>query len=87
MATGLPALGSAVPGIAEVLGELAATWTLPTTDTQRWAERLALLAAGDPLLLDETGRAARRIAFDKFSPAAYLSNLDGLYRELVGSAL
>jgi glycosyltransferase involved in cell wall biosynthesis len=85
MATGLPALGSAVPGIAEVLGELAATWTLPTTDTESWTERLARLTAGDPRLLDETGQAARRIAFDKFSPAAYISTLEGLYGELVGN--
>lgn len=85
MATGLPVLGSAVPGIVEVLGELASSWTLPATNTESWAERLAQLAAGDPQLLDETGRAARRIAFEKFSPAAYISTLERLYRELVGS--
>jgi glycosyltransferase involved in cell wall biosynthesis len=86
MASGLPALGSAVPGIAEVLGDLAPEWTLPPTDVDAWAERLTQVAGCDPLALDEVGKAAQRIAFARFSPAAYISTVERLYQELGSGA-
>jgi glycosyltransferase involved in cell wall biosynthesis len=82
MATGLPALGSAVPGIVEVLSELAPEWTLPAMDVAAWAKRLTHLAAREPSSLDEVGKVAQRIAFEKFSPSAYISTVERLYREL-----
>lgn len=82
LSTGLPALGSNVPGIAEVLGELAPEWTLPATDVSAWAARLAELSGRDPVTLDRVGAQGRAIAFERFSPAAYISTVERLYREL-----
>jgi glycosyltransferase involved in cell wall biosynthesis len=80
MSTGVPALGSDVPGIREVLGQLAPHWTLPPTDVDAWADRLIELVGAAPPTLDLVGEAARDIAHRKFSPAAYLSNVQQLYR-------
>jgi glycosyltransferase involved in cell wall biosynthesis len=84
LASGLPALGSAVPGIAEVLGNLAPDWTLPAEQGEAWQARLVEVAGRDAADLDNVAEVGRRIAFERFSPFAYMSAVQGMYGDLFG---
>jgi glycosyltransferase involved in cell wall biosynthesis len=82
LASAVPALGSDVAGIREVLGPLAASWTAPATDVEAWVKLMARAMHLDPEARLELGRRGQQLAYERFSPTAYLASLEGLYREL-----
>jgi glycosyltransferase involved in cell wall biosynthesis len=80
LASALPAVGSRVPGITEVLGqELAARWTFPATDARAIADTLLEAVALDEGERLELGRRGQARAYERFSPEAYMARLDELY--------
>lgn len=85
MATGLPALGSDVPGIREVMGNtLADQWTVQATDVEGWCrlfDQYQNLGTTRPTVASEF----QRRAYDNFSPARYLETLDQIYSSLTES--
>ncbi len=80
MATGVPAIGSDVPGIREVLGEeLAGEWTFPAHDVRAMAgvmRRFAELSVEQRAALGERAQAR---AYAEFSPERYMRRLEHLY--------
>ena len=82
MATGVPVLGSDVPGIREVMGPLGRDWTAPPQDEAAWVALLCRLIDATPAERLALGRAAQDIAYARFSPQAYLGNVEGMYEEL-----
>lgn len=82
MATGVPVLGSDVPGIREVMGPLARDWTAPASDESAWVALLCKMLDAAPERRLELGRTAQDIAYSGFSPQSYLSNVERMYDEL-----
>jgi glycosyltransferase involved in cell wall biosynthesis len=82
MATGLPVLGSDVPGIREVMGALGKDWTAPPNDEEAWVNLLYRVLDAPKEERAALGRAAREIAYARFSPQAYLGNVESMYEEL-----
>jgi glycosyltransferase involved in cell wall biosynthesis len=82
MASGVPVLGSKVPGIEEVIGTVhAADWTFPPEDPGAMAAKLEQLF--DMRADARTSYAAQLQdrAYREFSPDAYMANLEELYAE------
>lgn len=83
MATGVPTMGSRVPGIVEVVGDSHATrWTFSPTEPSDIASAIIRFTR---LSADEWGTIAsdqQERAYAEFSPARYLSRLDELYERI-----
>jgi glycosyltransferase involved in cell wall biosynthesis len=77
MAAGLPALASAIGGIAELV-EGGAGWLVPSGGMSAWAEALPTLV--DDGEIEAAGVRARGRYLARFSPAEGLGNLERLYR-------
>jgi glycosyltransferase involved in cell wall biosynthesis len=82
MATGVPVLGSDVPGIREVMGPVAPDWTAPARDEAAWVALLCKLIDAAPAERVELARTVQAIAYTRFSPQAYLGNVERMYDEL-----
>jgi glycosyltransferase involved in cell wall biosynthesis len=82
MATAVPVLGSDVPGIREVMGPLARAWTAPARDDAAWVTLLCKLMNAAPTERLVFAREAQDIAYARFSPQAYLGNVERMYDEL-----
>ncbi len=82
MATGVPALGSRVPGILEVLGPTAHGNTAPAADVAAWVNLLDRFVTLDARELAQIAEQSQRRAYELFSPKAYVRRLETLYREL-----
>lgn len=84
MASGLPSIGTAVPGICEVMGtQHAADWTFPTKDPTALATLLSRFCTLSPQERWELGGQLQRRAYESFSPKTYLSQLDDLYASIL----
>ncbi len=85
MATGVPTIGSRVPGIVEVVGDShAARWTFSPTDPSDIASALIRFAGLSALEWETIANDQQERAYAEFSPTRYLSRLDELY-ERIGS--
>jgi glycosyltransferase involved in cell wall biosynthesis len=83
MASGLHAVGSDVPGIHEVMGELGHDWTAPSGDQAAWLRLLRrAFSLGRRERLD-IARAGQARAYASFSPSVYTRTLQSMYRELL----
>jgi len=82
MASGVPADGSAVPGIREVMGDLADELTAPPRDHQAWVRLLKKCLALAPDARRAAAARGQDIAYDRFSPFKYIARLESTYREL-----
>lgn len=82
MATGIPVLGSDVPGIREVMGPLAREWTAPPQDEAAWVALLSKFMDCTPAERLGLALTAQDIAYGGFSPQAYLRNVERMYDEL-----
>jgi glycosyltransferase involved in cell wall biosynthesis len=83
MATGVPALGSSVPGIAEVLGEeLSAKFTTGATAVADWSRLMLALLELSPAAWQAYATQAQARAYEMFSPVAYVERVEGLYQRL-----
>lgn len=82
MASGVPVLGSKVPGIEEVMGkEHASDWTFPPEDVGAMAAKLEQLV---DMPADARASYAAELqdrAYREFSPDTYMANLEALYAE------
>ena len=82
MASGVPVLGSRVPGIEEVMGKIhAADWTFPPEDVGAMAAKLERLF---DMPADARASYAAQLqdrAYREFSPDTYMANLEDLYAE------
>lgn len=87
MASGVHAIGSAVPGIREVMGpELHRHWTASPSSVEQWT---ALLRRAIELSEDERVTVATRAqerAYAEFSPYSYVKRVESLYTELLESS-
>jgi glycosyltransferase involved in cell wall biosynthesis len=87
MASGVPVLGSKVPGIEEVMGEIhAADWTFPPHDFSAMAAQVERLL---DMQTDARASYAAQLqdrAYRQFSPETYMANLEGLYAETLQAA-
>lgn len=81
MATGLPAVATAVGGNPEVVAEDATGWLFRPRDAETLSSRLALLASQEELRR-RFGAAARERAIARFSLAHMLDEYSQLYLEL-----
>ncbi|MFK7990636.1 MAG: glycosyltransferase [Sandaracinaceae bacterium] len=83
MATGVPSLGSDVPGIVEVMGRpLANQWAVHATDVDGWVRLFTrYLELGEEERSDLARRAQDR-AYAVFSPHRYVAQLQSLYETL-----
>lgn len=85
MATGVPTLGSRVPGIVEVVGDAHADhWTFSPAIPADIANTLIRFTQIGPEEWERIADHQQRRAYAEFSPSKYLSRLDNLY-ERVGS--
>lgn len=86
MATGIPVLASRVPGNLEVMGQLGEDWAVPPGDRDAWShalERVYHLSARE---CSEVGRAAQRIAYERFAPSVYVKRVEEVYASLLRKA-
>jgi glycosyltransferase involved in cell wall biosynthesis len=82
LATGLPAVGSDVPGVHEVLGpDLARDALFDPGDTHAIAARIREMLSRPPDELAERAKACQERVYGHFSPSAYLQNLETLYAD------
>lgn len=85
MATGVPAIGSRVPGIIEVVGDPHATrWTFSPSDPSEIASALIRFSELSTEEWEAIATRQQERAYANFSPTRYLSRLDELY-DRVGS--
>jgi glycosyltransferase involved in cell wall biosynthesis len=83
MASGVPAIGSDVAGIREVMGPLAPAWTAAVSDRTAWLELLqrALGLSAEQRL--QWAKECQERAYERFSPTVYVHTLQAMYDELV----
>lgn len=87
MAAGVPAIGSDIPGIHEVLGPvLGNEWTFPPTNVTAMAETMLRMIRLDDGERCEVAARSQERAYREFSPTAYMDNLDALYKEAIASS-
>jgi glycosyltransferase involved in cell wall biosynthesis len=84
-AAGLPAVATEVGGVPEVVGPDAAL-LVPRGDHGAMGRSLARLAS-DPPLRERMGAAARQRALGKYRAERLISDIEGLYEELLQSRL
>ena len=82
-AAGVPAVAADVGGVRETLARDGSI-VVPPADTSALADSIAALAS-DPDRRARLGERARRHALAHFDAARLLGDIDGLYRELLGS--
>jgi len=82
MATGVQIVASRVPGVLEVLGELAGEWTVEPTNVQGWTRLLHRSFELDPATRCAVARSAQEVAYRRFSPKVYIASLETLYTAL-----
>ncbi len=85
MASGVPAIGSDVPGVREVMGPLAAEWTTSSTATDGWIRLLTAASGMEPAKREAWALRAQARMYELFSPTTYVARLSSLYRELSGA--
>ena len=80
MATGLIPLGSRADGVLEVMDGLQRyDLNLPADDIEAWVKRITQLTLLKPETIWEIGERARQLAYERFSPERYISELEELY--------
>ena len=82
MAAGLPAVSTAVGGVAEVIEEGRTGLLAPAGDAEALARQILRLAA-DPELRTRLGQAGRERAFVRFAEEKMLDSYDRLYGEML----
>lgn len=83
MATGIPAIVSSVPGNIEVLGEeLASSWTASPGSAWGWTQKILELLNLSSERWQTVATEAQARAYALFSPTAYVSRVESLYRRL-----
>jgi glycosyltransferase involved in cell wall biosynthesis len=86
MASGLPVLATAVGGNIELIEAGRSGDFFQPGDVQSLASLLTKYVS-DPSLRHEQGRAARRIATEKFSLAAMVANYQAVYEAMIGPSV
>lgn len=84
MAMGVPVVASDLRPFREVVFESRTGFLVPARDPEALAERITLLF-NDSALRAKLGRAARKIALERFSTGRMLDSTEKLYRELIRS--
>jgi len=82
MASGLPAVATEAGGMAEAVADGVSGYLVPSGDVDALGARLRELVAREDLRR-ELGGAARRRAFELFSPARMASEYARLYARLI----
>lgn len=85
MAAGTPVIGSEVGGIPEVMQDVGREWLVPSTDESAWTDALTRMAELSADQRAELGRRAAQVA-ERFAPSKHISEVQGLYRKLLGRA-
>ena len=85
MAAGLPVVTTDVGGAREAVSDGTTGFVVPPRDADAMAGRILHLL-GDPRERVTMGGVARRIAWEKFSCAAQLAAVEGLYEQLFAAA-
>lgn len=81
MACEVPALGSDVGGVSEVMGELGDQFLLQPDDESAWTRAMEQMVLMSKTERNAIGQRARQQVLDHFSPQAYIANLEALYAE------
>jgi len=82
MASGVPAISTAVGGIPEVIEDGCTGWLVPSGDRQALVQRLLALA-DDPRLAERVGAAAQAVARERWSVDVMVRRHEMLYDELL----
>ncbi len=87
LSSGIVPLGSTADGIGEVMGELGDAHQIAPDDVDGWTKAMVRCAVMGSERRYQVGQAARKIAFERFSPMVYNANVTAMYEEMVAEQL